>query len=180
MKQTTNADYESNPVKPLLPDRVPNMHARKAKPGRPARRTGLEEGGKRSAILALVKTGQNLEMVLPPELNQLQNLSHLLKTMRREHISSTVLQAALSLHSMRNEPINLKDLAASLEIATPNITSVVDSLERIGFASRTACGKDRRQIHVTLTSYGESFVARVGELFAGCPTTATEPSRPHD
>lgn len=178
MKDPIKSASEADGADISLPYQGQEMAPRKAKLGRPARRARTEEGGKWPTVLDLLGKGCDLKNGLPSEWSHLQILSHLLKTMRRECISSTVLQATLSLHFMRHEQVNLKDLAASLEIATPNITSVVDYLERIGFATRTACGKDRRQIHVALTPYGESFVTCVGELFATGPIAATQPSDP--
>ena len=44
-------------------------------------------------------------------------------------------------------------------MTAPALTGMIDKLERLGFAKRTRCKKDRRKINLTLTSKGEEFFA---------------------
>ena len=55
-----------------------------------------------------------------------------------------------------HEPRTFTSLSSPYMTA-PALTGMVDKLERLGFATRTRCKKDRRKINLTLTEKGKHF-----------------------
>lgn len=137
--------------------------------GKVGRKSGLSRAPTKidlASLLALFAGGLEGERVSLSKMHHLTRLGHLLKTMRVGGVSITVLHAMLNLHSMRQRVVSLKDLAVSIGVTTANITHVADCLEHLGIAKREISNTDRRQIHISLTPDGQSFVSGMEELFA--------------
>lgn len=74
--------------------------------------------------------------------------------------------------------ISMVDLSRSLLTDKSNITAIVDRLERIGLAKRSPDPRDRRVIHITLTTLGrrqrDQVIAqhetRISDLFSDIAT----------
>ncbi len=163
---TTHTDYENSHSTTPPQDWAQEPKETLKKQPKRGRPTHLSQGGKRSSSKFDIFSATNhLDSGLPPDLDSVQMLCHLLKFMRKENISFATMQAALCLHTMRQEETNLTDLATSMGVTTANITSVADGLEDLGFASRNACDNDRRRIQISLTHRGEFFVSCVSKLF---------------
>lgn len=58
------------------------------------------------------------------------------------------------------KPLRITDLAESISIASPNITSLVNEMELKGLVLRIPSAKDRRSSDILLTKYGEDILRR--------------------
>ena len=86
-----------------------------------------------------------------------QNLDFIFQTLRSKKISMSSLHAISNLYVNRHNNLNLSDLAGNLGVTTAGVTSVADSIERLGMARRTVNTTDRRNIHINLTNRGLAF-----------------------
>ncbi len=103
----------------------------------------------------------------------MMRINLVLSTLRSRRMSLSTLQAVVSLNLARGENLNLKDLAERLGVTTAAVTSVADSIEKLGFARRTSSSGDRRHISLKLTPKGIAFAEWLAEMLAG-----TDPGKP--
>ena len=54
--------------------------------------------------------------------------------------------------------IRISDIGKMLRVATPTATQLINSLETAGYVERTRDEKDRRVVHINLTSAGEKVI----------------------
>jgi DNA-binding MarR family transcriptional regulator len=86
---------------------------------------------------------------------------------RRREVSE---QTGLSFGKMRalrrvaGRPMSMRELAALLSIDPPNLTTVVDDLERSGLVERQAHPTDRRVKFVAATPKGAALAERAEEI----------------
>lgn len=71
-------------------------------------------------------------------------------------------------------PRSLGDIAEAQRIDPPYATAIVDQLESLGLAARTADPADRRRKVVTLTALGRASVATAREIIAEPPAALVE------
>jgi len=71
-------------------------------------------------------------------------------------------------------PRSLGDIAEAQHIDPPYATAIVDQLESLGLAARTADPDDRRRKVVTLTAQGRAAVATAREIVAEPPAELVE------
>ena len=71
-------------------------------------------------------------------------------------------------------PHSLSDIAEAQRIDPPYATAIVDQLESLGLAARTADPDDRRRKVVTLTAQGRTAVATAREIIAEPPAALVE------
>jgi len=70
------------------------------------------------------------------------------------------------LYDCRDHPKSMSELGALLNVSTANVTKLVASLERDGWAERTTPESDRRIVYAQLSTAGESrFRAMMPTLF---------------
>ena len=74
-------------------------------------------------------------------------------------------------------PHSLGDIAEAQHIDPPYATAIVDQLESLGLAARTADPDDRRRKVVTLTAQGQTAVASAREIIAEPPAELVELTR---
>ena len=73
-----------------------------------------------------------------------------------------------------DRPHSLGDIAEAQRIDPPYATAIVDQLESLGLAARTADPDDRRRKVVTLTALGRAAVATAREIIAEPPAALVE------
>lgn len=97
----------------------------------------------------------------------MEKMDHLFSTLRSKKISMSVFHAIIKLYMVTNsnkDNLILSTLALKLGITTAAITSVVDSIESLGFATRSPNPDDRRLISVKLTAEGVKFAESFGSF----------------
>ena len=62
-------------------------------------------------------------------------------------------------------PLQMKGISESMLVTSPNITGLVDRLERRGFVRRTTDGRDRRATVIELTPAGRSLQRKVSSKY---------------
>ncbi len=73
----------------------------------------------------------------------------------------------------QNPGIRHGALADALRIQRPNLTSLINKLERIGYVSRRPSAGDKRSVALYLTDRGERAVAKMRELMLAFDRAAT-------
>jgi MarR family 2-MHQ and catechol resistance regulon transcriptional repressor len=84
--------------------------------------------------------------------------------LRKERLSSPQFSVLDALYHLG--PLCPRDLGAKIHRSNSNVTSVVDYLEKRGWAKRDKDPKDRRKVRVDLTESGRSLIARVFPAYA--------------
>jgi DNA-binding MarR family transcriptional regulator len=74
-----------------------------------------------------------------------------------------------ALRRIANRPMSMRDLAALLVVDPPNLTPVVDDLERAGLVERQAHPTDRRVKLVVATPEGAALAQKANEILARPP-----------
>lgn len=87
----------------------------------------------------------------------LSKMDFIFQTLRSRKISMSSLHAVTNLYVNRKNNLSLSELAANLGITTAAVTSVADSMEKLGLAKRTVNSTDRRLTHINLTHRGIAF-----------------------
>lgn len=87
----------------------------------------------------------------------LSKMDFIFQTLRSRKISMSSLHAVTNLYVNRRNNLSLSELAANLGITTAAVTSVADSMEKLGLAKRTVNSTDRRLTHINLTHRGIAF-----------------------
>lgn len=87
----------------------------------------------------------------------LSKMDFIFQTLRSRRISMSSLHAVTNLYVNRKNNLSLSELAANLGITTAAVTSVADSMEKLGLAKRTVNTTDRRLTHINLTHRGIAF-----------------------
>jgi DNA-binding MarR family transcriptional regulator len=75
-----------------------------------------------------------------------------------------------ALRRIARQPMSMRDLAALLGMDPPNLTAVVDDLERAGLVERQAHPTDRRVKLVAATPVGASLAQRAQEILDRPPS----------
>jgi DNA-binding MarR family transcriptional regulator len=113
----------------------------------------------------MTKTGARRERALGEAWHTMADL--VLDNERRREVSE---QTGLSFGRMKalrriaRQPMSMRDLAALLGMDPPNLTAVVDDLERSGLVERQAHPTDRRVKLVAATPAGASLAQRAQEI----------------
>lgn len=81
-------------------------------------------------------------------------------TSSREH-GVTCLSHLICLHHLRDSSANMTDLARAAGLTTPAITGIVDSFEKLNFASRLPSKQDRRVTIIALTTKGKAAISKI-------------------
>jgi DNA-binding MarR family transcriptional regulator len=92
-------------------------------------------------------------------------LNQLIHTLRSKKIPTNVVQAVCSIYLTRDRMLSAGDLAVGIGVSSAAITSVVDGLERRGFALRLINSDDRRSTFIRLTDRGVAFAEWLGRSF---------------
>lgn len=96
---------------------------------------------------------------------------------RRREVSDQVGLSFGKLRALRRiarRPMPMGELAALLGVDPPNMTPVVDDLERAGLVERQAHATDRRVKLVVATSAGAALAAHADEILARPPVGMSE------
>lgn len=92
---------------------------------------------------------------------------------RRREVSETVGLSFGRLRALRrivDQPLSMGDLAAQLNVDPPNLTVLVDDLERLGLVERRAQANDRRVKVVATTPKGATMARQAQEILERPPT----------
>jgi len=81
-----------------------------------------------------------------------------LRDVRRSKITLSALHLLIVLYHLKEKTAKLSKLAEIIGVSSAGVTGVVDHLDRMGLAARTADPKDRRALLMKLTPDGENFV----------------------
>jgi DNA-binding MarR family transcriptional regulator len=79
-----------------------------------------------------------------------------------------------ALRRIANRPMSMRDLAALLVVDPPNLTPVVDDLERAGLVERQAHPTDRRVKLVVATPEGAALAQKANQILARPPAGLSE------
>lgn len=96
-----------------------------------------------------------------------QALDSVFSNMRIHRVSMSSCHAIVKLYmafTNKKELINLSSLASQLGVTTAAITSVADSMEKLGFAKRLVNPGDRRAVMISLTPRGIRFAESFGAV----------------
>jgi DNA-binding MarR family transcriptional regulator len=96
---------------------------------------------------------------------------------RRREVSAQLglsFGKARALRRIAARPMPMRELAALLGVDPPNLTTVVDDLERAGLVERQAHTTDRRVKLVAATAAGTALAHRAQELLARPPAGLSE------
>ena len=99
--------------------------------------------------------------------------SLVLDSERRREVSETVGLSFGRLRALRrvvDQPLSMGDLAAQLNVDRPNLTVLVDDLERLGLVERRAQAGDRRVKVVATTPQGATMARRAQEILDRPPS----------
>lgn len=99
--------------------------------------------------------------------------SLVLDSERRREVSETVGLSFGRLRALRrvvDQPLSMGDLAAQLNVDRPNLTVLVDDLERLGLVERRAQASDRRVKVVATTPQGATMARRAQEILDRPPS----------
>lgn len=91
---------------------------------------------------------------------------------RRRAVSDAVglsFSRARAVRRVARQPMSMGELADALGIDRPNLTAVVDDLERRGLVRRTAHPTDRRAKLVEATPAGHDLARRADDILAAPP-----------
>jgi DNA-binding MarR family transcriptional regulator len=81
---------------------------------------------------------------------------------RSDRPDLTMRQLAVLLHTHQAEsPPGVREMAAHLNLAKPNVTRALDRLEYLGFVERKPVQHDRRLIHIAMCRPGGAYVAQL-------------------
>jgi DNA-binding MarR family transcriptional regulator len=72
-----------------------------------------------------------------------------------EYGLTTEQYAVLSIMKLLNDPVRVTDLARGLERSTNSVSMIVDRMVKAGLIIRKRDRKDRRTVHLSITSKGE-------------------------
>ncbi|MEY3897738.1 MAG: MarR family [Verrucomicrobiota bacterium] len=92
-------------------------------------------------------------------------MDSIFSNMRIHRVSMSSCHAIVKLYmafTTKKELINLSSLASQLGVTTAAITSVADSMEKLGFAKRLVDPGDRRAVMISLTPRGMRFAESFG------------------
>ena len=100
---------------------------------------------------------------------------------RRRDVSDQVglsFEKIKALRRIANRPMPMRELASLLGVDPPNLTTVVDDLERAGLVERQAHLTDRRVKLVVATPEGSALAHRADEILARLlpPSAASPPT----
>jgi DNA-binding MarR family transcriptional regulator len=90
----------------------------------------------------------------------IQALDSIFGNMRIHGISMSSCHAIVKLYiafSNNKEPFNLTSLASQMGMTTAAMTSIADTMEKLGFAKRMIAPGDRRSVVISLTARGMKF-----------------------
>ncbi|MSQ42269.1 MAG: MarR family transcriptional regulator [Dehalococcoidia bacterium] len=79
----------------------------------------------------------------------------------------TMPQVRTLLTAARLGPARSKEIAEAVGVAPPNLTGIVDRLQRLGYVERTADERDRRALRVGLTPTGRALVREIVDAGPG-------------
>ena len=74
----------------------------------------------------------------------MKNMDQILHALRSRKIPFGILHAIINLHIANDEKMNLRTLAASINVTTAAVTNIADTMENLGFARRLVSSDDRR------------------------------------
>ena len=100
-----------------------------------------------------------------------------LDNQRRRDVSDQIGLSFGKIRALRRiagRPMPMRELAALLGVDPPNLTNVVDDLERAGLVERRAHPTDRRVKLVVATASGMALAQRADEILARPPDGLTE------
>jgi DNA-binding MarR family transcriptional regulator len=100
-----------------------------------------------------------------------------LDNQRRREVSDRVGLSFGKIRALRriaSRPMSMRELAALLGVDPPNLTTVVDELERAGLVERHAHPTDRRVKLVTATASGVALAQRAQEILDKPPAGLSE------
>jgi DNA-binding MarR family transcriptional regulator len=103
----------------------------------------------------------------------LEKMKFILKTLRAKKIPMSSLNAVILIYQDQKGQMSLTGLSNKLEVTTAAVTSVADTLERLGFARRRTNPLDRRLTWINLTPRGIAFAEWLN-LTLVCPTGPVE------
>jgi MarR family transcriptional regulator, 2-MHQ and catechol-resistance regulon repressor len=89
----------------------------------------------------------------------------MLKSAAKENL--TIQQASVLRILAKKGPIQMNLLCQELSVTPPNITSLIDRLEKKGLVKRTEDKKDRRKTEIQLTTNGKELYETVTESYKG-------------
>jgi DNA-binding MarR family transcriptional regulator len=96
---------------------------------------------------------------------------------RRREVSEQVGLSFGKIKALRriaNRPMPMRELASLLGVDPPNLTTVVDDLERAGLVERQAHLGDRRVKLVVATPEGSALAHRADEILARPPAALSD------
>jgi DNA-binding MarR family transcriptional regulator len=96
---------------------------------------------------------------------------------RRREVSEQVGLSFGKIKALRriaNRPMPMRELASLLGVDPPNLTTVVDDLERAGLVERQAHLSDRRVKLVVATPEGAALAHRADEILARPPAALSD------
>jgi DNA-binding MarR family transcriptional regulator len=99
--------------------------------------------------------------------------SLVLDSERRREVSESVGLSFGRLRALRrvvDQPLSMGDLAAQLNVDRPNLTVLVDDLERLGLVERRTHAGDRRVKVVATTPRGATMARRAQEILDRPPS----------
>jgi len=106
------------------------------------------------------QTAEKLVRLLP-NVRSLMNMDGMLGS--GEMISSVQLSALIVLWT--SGPQNMTTLARKLGSSKPNLTMLVDRMERVGLVMRTRSLEDRRVTHISITEKAEQYLQNTVTMF---------------
>ena len=96
---------------------------------------------------------------------------------RRREVSEQVGLSFGKIKALRriaNRPMPMRELASLLGVDPPNLTTVVDDLERAGLVERQAHRTDRRVKLVVATAEGSALARQADEILARPPAALSD------
>jgi DNA-binding MarR family transcriptional regulator len=100
-----------------------------------------------------------------------------LDNVRRREVSEALGLSFSRIRAIRRiarQPMSMGELAASLGIDPPNVTTLVDDLESLGLAQRSPHPTDRRAKVVAATRKGKTFALRADEILSTPPAAVSD------
>ena len=89
-----------------------------------------------------------------------------------EHLDLKVIEFSILMLVTANPQVNQKQLGEALDISAPNMAVTLDRLVERGWVERVRSTKDRRAMHIHLTSGGRELVERAEKIAATMETHA--------
>ena len=121
------------------------------------------------------KTGDRRDRVAREAWQAMADL--VLANERRRDVSDQVGLSFGKIKALRRiaaRPLSMRELASLLVVDPPNLTPVVDDLERSGLVERQAHPTDRRVKLVVATAEGAALARRANEILARPPVGLSE------